>query len=77
MKIHSEISLTSFQFWAGGKDNADRFTYEELETLEYMLEDIYGEDGIDETMLNDIFWFEPETLCEWLDIDFEEWVERD
>ena len=75
MKVNCEVTLNRFNFWAGAVDNKNRFSYDELETLESILEDCYPE-GIDETTLNDIFWFEPETLCEWLDIDFEQWVER-
>lgn len=76
MKIISETTITSFEFWAGAKDNANRFTYEEMEQIEFMLEDCFGEDGMTDTQLNDLFWFEPETLCEWLGIDFEEWEAR-
>ncbi len=36
-----------------------------------MLEDIYPE-GMTDTEINDLFWFEEETLCEWIGIDFEE-----
>ena len=76
MKTICEVSLDRFEFWAGAVDSSRRFTLDELDTLEAILEDCYPE-GIDETTLNDIFWFEPETLCEWLDIDFDEWIERE
>ena len=33
-----------------------------------MLEDIYP-DGMDETVLNDFFWFEFDTVKEWLGIE--------
>ena len=69
MKIYTEISLSQFEFWSGAKDTADRI-WEEMgesgfDTVEAILEDTYPE-GIDETTLNDIFWFEPETIYEWL-----------
>ena len=35
------------------------------------LEDLYP-DGMDETELNDLLWFEPETVYEWLGIEGEE-----
>ena len=75
MKLYTEESLVNFKFWAGGADNRNRFSYTEMETIESILEDCYP-DGMEDTMLNDIFWFEPETLCEWLDIDMDEWIER-
>lgn len=75
MKTINETDLNDFEFWSGAKDSKNRFSHDEMEQIEYILEDIYPE-GMDETALNDLFWFEPECLCEWLDIDFEEWVER-
>ena len=75
MKISMEKELNSFEFWAGAKDNKNRFSYNELEQVEAMLEDCYPE-GMDETTLNDIMWFEPEIFCEWLGLDFDEWIER-
>lgn len=72
MKIYREQSLRDFEWWAGAKDTANRIDeemgekgWEELETI---LEEIYPE-GIDETQLNDILWFEPETIYEWLGIE--------
>ncbi len=75
MKIMTETSLDRFEFWAGAISSRNRFSNEEIDQIEYMLEDCYP-DGIEDTTINDIFWFEPETLCEWLGLDFDEWVER-
>ena len=69
MKIISELNLTSFDFWAGAKDHS--FTYSELKEFEYHLEDIYP-NGMTETDINDLFWFEDEFICECLGIDYEE-----
>ena len=55
MKVFSEISLVSFDFWSGAKDNAKQLTYEEMEQLDYILEDIFP-DGCTDTQLNDLFW---------------------
>lgn len=77
MKIYSEMSLCSFQFWSGAKDTAKYLTMHELEQIEYILEDIYP-DGIDETTINDIFWFEDDTIAEWLGYEnFDEIMKRD
>ena len=53
MKVISEISLTNFEFWGGAKDRARMLTYEELEQVEYMLEDIYEE--IEDITINNLF----------------------
>ena len=77
MKVYSEISLRDFEFWSGAKDTVKYLTLEELDTIEDILEEGYPE-GMDETELNDIFWFEDETLAIWLGFDsFEEIMFRD
>ena len=77
MRIYSEISLRDFEFWSGAKDRAKYLTSEELDTIEDILEEVYPE-GMDETEVNDFFWFEDETLAEWLGFDsFEEIMFRD
>ena len=75
MKIYSEQSLADFKFWSGAETTAQRI-WEERGTegwneLEAILEDAYP-DGMDETELNDLLWFEPETIFEWLGIGDEE-----
>lgn len=71
MRVYSEMSLTSFQFWAGAKDNAQRLTYDELEQIGYMLEDIYSE-GIEDTTINDLFWFDFGCVVDWLGYKYDE-----
>ena len=80
MKIYIETPLSQFEFWSGAKDTAERI-WEEMgesgfDTIEAILEDTYPE-GIDETTLNDIFWFEPETTYEWLGMSNDEEEEED
>ena len=76
MKIYKEESLRNFEFWSGAKDRVKYLTLEELDTIESILEDIYP-DGIDETTINDIFWFEEDTIAEWLGYnDFDEIMNR-
>lgn len=77
MKIYTEESLRNFEFWAGAKDTVKYLTLEELDTIESILEDAYP-DGMDETEINDFFWFEEDTIAEWLGYnDFEEIMYRD
>lgn len=69
MKIYREQSLASFDFWSGAMDTAQHIWEAWGEDGWEQLETIIGEqypDGIDETELNDLFWFEPETIYEWL-----------
>lgn len=72
MLIHSETSLRNFNFWASGADTANCLSYEQLDTIEDILSDIYQE-GIDEVLLNDLFGFDEDTIAQWLGFnDFEE-----
>jgi len=73
MQVYSELSLTNFDFWSGAKNHS--FTYNELKEFEFYLEELYP-NGISETQVNDLFWFEEEFICECLSIDFEEYLER-
>lgn len=64
MKIYTECSLENFTPWSGAVDTFDHILEEGgMRNLEWVLEDLYP-DGIDETNLNDIFWFEPEWCFE-------------
>jgi len=77
MKIYREIPLTEFEFWAGGKQTVEELTEDELDQIEQILEEIYPE-GMEETEVNDFFWFERELIAEWLGYeDFDEIMERD
>ena len=72
MKIYSETSLENFEAWSGAVDTLDRVREAgKCAELESILEDLYP-DGMSETELNDLLWFEPETVFEWLGIEEEE-----
>ena len=65
MLIHTETSLRDFEFWGGAVDTVKELTTEQLNEIEGILEDIYP-DGIDETQVNDLFWFDEDIIAEWL-----------
>ena len=76
MKIYAEKSLRNFDFWGGASDIVKYLTYEEIDIIESMLEEMYS-DGMNETAINDFFWFEDDTIAEWLGYsDFEEIMSR-
>lgn len=80
MKIYSEQSLADFKFWSGAETTAQRIWEEQgsdgFDQLEAILEDLYP-DGIDETDLNDLLWFDADTVYEWLGIEDEEEEEEE
>ena len=62
MTIHSETALRNFGFWSGAKDRADMLTSSQLDAIETELEQLYP-DGMTETELNDLFWFDFDFVC--------------
>ena len=77
MKVYEEKSLRDFEFWSGAKDTVKYLTDDELEQIEAILEDAYP-DGMEDTQINDIFWFEDDWIAEMLGYnDFEELMHRD
>ena len=77
MTITYELDLNSFQAWSGAKDTFDRIQREgKCGLLEQILEDTYP-DGMTETELNDLLWFDSESVYEWLGIRSEEQIEKE
>lgn len=71
MKMATEKSLRDFQFWSGAKDRAEKLSGSQLDEIEEQLEELYPE-GMDETQINDLFWFDFDTVAEWLGYENEE-----
>lgn len=71
MKIYYE-GIKYYKPWSGAVD-----FYEEivdagkLNDLEFILEDMYH-DGMTETELNDLLWFDEDSVREWLGMEEEE-----
>ena len=76
MKIYTETSLVNFEFWSGAKDRVQYLADDELNTIENELEDLYP-DGLSETELNDLFWFEFDWVCSLIGTTEEEVISRD
>ena len=77
MIITYELDLNSFEAWSGAKDTLDRIQREgKCAELENVLEELYP-DGMTETELNDLLWFDSESVYEWLGIRSEEQIEKE
>ena len=69
MKITSEISLKNFKAWSGAKDTLNKLIeLDKCDELEFILDDLYP-NGLTETELNDILWFDDEWIYETLGIE--------
>ena len=76
MRIYTEQSLKDFEFWSGARDRAKYLTDDQFDTIEAILEDAYP-DGMTDTEINDFFWFEEDTIADWLGYNsFEELMEE-
>ena len=69
MKITSEMSLKNFKAWSGAKDTLNKLIeLDKCDELEFVLDDLYP-DGLTDTQLNDILWFDDEWIYETLGIE--------
>ena len=77
MTITYELDLNSFQAWSGAKDTLERIQREgKCAELENVLEELYP-DGMTETELNDLLWFDSESVYEWLGIRSESQIKKE
>ena len=65
MEYYVETSLENFEAWSGGRDTLDTLIEKGLcDTVEAFLEEVLGED-ISDTAINDVLWFERDTIADW------------
>jgi hypothetical protein len=68
MKVYSEMSIRDFEAWSGAVDTKDKIIANDKEDeFDALIEELYP-DGIDETQLNDLLWFDDEWILESLGI---------
>jgi hypothetical protein len=77
MKIYTETTkLQDFNFWAGALETVEFLTNKDFNQLEEILEEMYSE-GIADTAVNALFWFERDIIAEWIGYrDWEDLVEN-
>ena len=77
MTMTYELDLNRFEAWSGAKETLERIQREgKCAELENVLEELYP-DGMTETELNDLLWFDSETVYEWLGIRSEGQIEKE
>lgn len=77
MKYYVEDSLSNFKFWSQAEESARLLSNEQFDIVEERLEECAPEDGWSDTAINDMFWFEFDTICEWLGYKDGEHLEKD
>jgi len=69
MKVYQEINLSDFDAWQGAISIKEIILKQEKEKdFDFLIRELYP-DGLSETQLNDLLWFESEYLFESLDIE--------
>ena len=77
MKITKEISFSQFQPWSGAVDTYNLIAEAgKGDAFESLVDDMYP-DGLSDTELNDILWFESDWLLENLGITEDEEEEEE
>ena len=72
MWIKVDINLKDFKFWSGAEVNREKFTDEEMDELEEVMEEFYDGMAPTEIDINDMMWFEPENLASWIGKEWDE-----
>jgi hypothetical protein len=69
--VNDNLSLRNFDAWSGARDTKDLIIgNNKVDEFDFLIEELYP-DGLTETQLNDILWFEEDWICETLGIDNE------
>lgn len=72
MKVYQEIGIRDFEAWSGAVATKELIIkHNKEDEFDALIEELYP-DGIDETKLNDILWFDDEWVLESLNIIEEE-----
>ena len=77
MRISYELDLNTFEAWSGAVSTLDRIRNEgKISQLESILDDLYP-DGMTDTELNDLLWFDSDTVFEWLGLRTESQIQEE
>ena len=73
MKVYNDnLSLRNFDAWSGAVDTKETIIYAGKEKeFDFLIDELYP-DGLTDTQLNDLLWFEEDWLFEMLGIEIDE-----
>ena len=72
------MSIFDFEPWSGAVNTYERLKREgKLDELDSLLPDMFGKDDVEETELNDLLWFEPDTVYELVGLPTESEIRED
>ena len=73
MRVYNNnLSLRNFDAWSGAVDTKETIINEGKDKdFDYLIEELYP-DGLTDTQLNDLLWFEEDWIFEMLGIEIDE-----
>lgn len=73
MRVYNDnLSLRNFDAWSGAVDTKETIINEGKDKdFDYLIEELYPE-GLTDTQLNDLLWFEEDWIFEMLGIEIDE-----
>lgn len=75
--LYKEMSIHDFEPWSGAVNTYERLERNnKLNDLEWLLPELFDED-VEETELNDLLWFEPNTVYELVGLQTESEIRDD
>lgn len=76
--LYKEMSIFDFEPWSGAVNTYERLKREgKLDELDSLLPDMFGKDDVEETELNDLLRFEPDTVYELVGLPTESEIRED
>lgn len=76
--LYKEMSIYDFKPWSGAVNTYRRLEREgKLDELDSLLPDMFSKDDVEETELNDLLWFEPDTVYELVGLPTESEIRED
>lgn len=76
--LYKEMSIFDFEPWSGAVNTYERLKREgKLDELDSLLPDMFGKDDVEETELNDLLWFGPDTVYELVGLPTESEIRED
>lgn len=71
MRIYKDVDFCEFEFWGGAKDTVALLTDDEGQHIFDLLEDVCRGEAMEETQINDYFWFETDQIA--VQLGYDDW----
>ena len=71
IKVYEELTIAEFNAWGSAEITLDIVReHDKMDELEELAEEIFGDEPISDTMLNDWLWFDRDEILFQLDIEY-------